>query len=561
MNTAAPGLTRFFFLCPFLVSVRIRLIREIRGCSSVLVLLLFCGSALFAQAPTYWQDVRPALRKHCIACHNARNVKEVDVSGGLALDSVDFMKSKKPVVIPGKSGDSEVLKRVLSKDDNTRMPPGDVRLPDETVTLLRRWIDGGALEGKKPEDTGTVITTRPIKRRKLPVTLATSALPPAGILDTGKPDKLSLTLRVGPLAPVTAVAFSPDGKLLAAGSYGRVCIWDTATARPIRTLTNVLGSVNDLKFSPDGSLLVVAGGQPSAQGDLRLFEVNGWKLKTALRGHEDVVACVAFRPDGKKLATASFDRSVRIWDMAGLKCEATLDGHSDFVYAVAYSPDGKLLASASKDRTVKLVDADSRAGKLTFSGMSLDVLAVAFNHDGTKVISSGYEPALSWWSTKTAEREKSSPGHRGAVHEIAVSRDGKTIASAGGDGSVILWDGASGTNIRTLTAGSLVYSVALAPDVRLVAAGCYDGLVRVFDVKTGRHLVTLLEMPGQAEGDWLALTPEGYVAGNKALAESAEWRMANRVVPSAGVWKALGKDDQVAAALRGQALSPPVFTK
>src|ERR1700739_2487015 len=112
-----------------------------------------------AQAPTYWQDVRPALRKHCIACHNARTAGEVEVSGGLALDKYDsFMKNpRKPLIHPGKSGESELVKRILSNDDTQRMPPSDKRLPGEVVVLLRRWIDSGAQEGKKPDETGSII--------------------------------------------------------------------------------------------------------------------------------------------------------------------------------------------------------------------------------------------------------------------------------------------------------------------------------------------------------------------------------------------------------------------
>lgn len=528
------------------------------------VLLCLCGSISFAQSPTYWQDVRPALRKHCIACHNTRNLKEVDVSGGLALDNFDaFMKNaKKPVVKSGKSADSELVKRVLSKEDNLRMPPGDAKMPEEVVLLLRRWIDTGANEGKKPDDTSTIITTTPPKRRKLPVSLTTSAIPAQGILDNGKPDKLTLTLRIGPLAPVTAVAFSPDGKWLAAGTYGRVTLWDLKSGQPAKALTNVLGSVNDLRFSPDGSVLVVAGGQPSAQGDLRLFESGTWKLKTVLRGHDDVVSSVAFRPDGKKLVTAGFDKTVRIWDMATLKSEALLEPHTDYVYSVAYSSDGKMIASASKDRTVKLMEADSHKGLLTFGGMTQDVMAVAFNVDGTKVLSSGYESSVHWWDTKTAARDRIVAGHRVSVNEISMSKDGKLFATAGGDGTVMLWDGASGTAQKTLTAGSLVYSVALSGDTRLVAAGCYDGFVRLFEVKSGRHLLSLLELAGTAnDADWLATTPEGYAAGSKALIEVGEWGMANRSIPAASVWKTLSKAEAVGAALRGETLAAPTFSK
>src|SRR5262249_23270158 len=147
---------------------------------------------------------------------------------------------------------------------------------------------------------------------KLDVTLTTTTVPPAGLLGPGSPAPLSLVLTAGPLAPVDAVVFSPDGKRLATGSYGQVTVWDLAEGRVEKVLTNVLGAVNDVRFSPDGKLLAVAGGQPSAKGDLRVFETSTWRLSSVLSGHDDVVASVAFSPDGKHLASASFDKSVRV---------------------------------------------------------------------------------------------------------------------------------------------------------------------------------------------------------------------------------------------------------
>src|SRR5262249_44626170 len=160
--------------------------------------------------------------------------------------------------------------------------------------------------------------------------------------------------------------------------YGLVTIWDLSSARPTKMLTNVLGAVNDLRFSRDGKILAVAGGQPSAKGDLRLFQVADWKLLAALRGPDDVVFAVAFNRDGSRLASASFDKTVRIWNMSrvpvgkGDLLERVLTGHSDFVYAVAFSPDGKHLASASKDRTVKLIETATGKSVFTFGGMEQD---------------------------------------------------------------------------------------------------------------------------------------------------------------------------------------------
>src|SRR5207248_2279344 len=107
-----------------------------------------------------------------------------------------------------------------------------------------------------------------------------------------------------------------------------------------------------------------------------------------------------------------------------------------------------------------------------------------------------------------------------------------------------------------LPVGSLVYAVALGPDGRLVASGSFDGFVRVFDVKTGRQLVTLLSV---GSDDWLAQTPEGYGTGSKLLIEAGEWLMAGRKAPVEKVWKALGQTEMLRKALHGETLAAPAF--
>lgn len=538
------------------------------------LLLLVAAMVSYAPAsagppadPTYWQDIRPILRKHCSVCHSTRNLKELDVSGGLALDSYAAIRKgtgQHPVLEPGRSGASILVQRVTSEDEEKRMPLGTTPLKPEVIALIRHWIDTGAKEGKNPDDPPIVAAVPATKRtRKLDVTLPTTTIPPKDLLDKARtPAKLELTLKVGPLAPVAAVAFSPDGKFLAVGSYRQVTVWDLDSVQPVKTLTNLLGTVNDVRFSPDGKLLAVAGGQPSAKGDLRLYSVADWKLAATLGGHEDVVFSVAFHPDGKRLASASFDKTVKLWDLLSHKAERTLTGHSDFVYAVAFSPDGKWLVSASKDRSVKLVETDTGKSRFTFSGMDQDVLAVVVSPDGKSVVSSGFDTALYWWNAETGLRVRLQNGHGNAVHELAFSKDGKWVVSAGADKTVRLWDGATGGPVRTLSVGSLAYAVAVSPNGKLIASGTFDGLVRLWDPATGRQLLTLLAIPTEGDRtDWLAMTPEGYTASSTELASQTQWRMAGQSVGAEAVWRALHHPEVVVRAARGETLEAPRFGK
>jgi WD40 repeat protein len=535
--------------------------------------LIFFPPVAKADDPTYWQDIRPILRKNCTVCHNAKNLKEFDVSGSLALDTYEgVLKGKRGrVVQPKHSKDSLLVKMITATDESKRMPRNAPPLTPETIALIQRWIDAGAKEGTAVAGASSSsdsrnVTIRGGRTRKLDVIFNTNAIPPKGLLGAANPGKLELVLKAGPLAPVTAVAFSPDGKWLAAGSYGQVVIWDLATARPTKILTNVLGAVNDARFSPDGKLLAVAGGQPSAKGDLRVYQTADWKLCATLGGHQDTVFSVAFSPDGKRLASASFDKTVKIWNLGSFKLEHTLTHHSDFVYGVTFSPDGQWLVSASKDRSVKMIDWTTGKSQFTFGGMEQDVLAVAVSPDGKSVVSAGLEPGLHWWDAQTGNRIRVQNGHGNAVNEICFSKDGRQVVSAGSDQTIRVWDGAAGALQRTISVGSVVYAVALSPDGRRIVSGSFDGRVCLWDLATGRQLVTLLTIPADKDlsaqnSDWLALTPEGYETNSPGLSSKGHWRMAGQSTTEDVVRKNLVKPEMVAKALRAEQVPPVAFAK
>jgi hypothetical protein len=449
------------------------------------------------------------------------------------------------------------------------MPLDAPPLTKEDIALIRRWIDTGAREGQKPDDEpAAIVTTRAAKTRKLDVILPTAAVaPPGALAKVG--GRLDLALKVGPLAPVTAVAFSPDNRLLASGSYGQVAVWDLTTAKPAKFLTNVLGAVNDLRFSPDGKVLAVAGGQPSAKGDLRLYQVEDWKLLGVLRGHDDVVFSVAFSQDGKHLASASFDKTVRVWNVGRIgnssaapefKEEHVHAGHSDFVYAVAFSPDGKYLVSASKDRTVKMVEAMSGKSAFTFSGMNEDVLAVAFSPDGKQVVSSGFEAGLYWWNPQTGERSRLQGGHGVATNELAFSKDGSRLISAGSDTTVRIWNPATAALVRSIGVGSIVYAAAISADNKRIASGSFDGLVRVWDENSGRLLLTFLALPAANNAhDWLALAPAGYAGASTGMMTLGRWRVAGQETIPGKAWQSLRQPELLVRAARGENVAAPTF--
>jgi WD40 repeat protein len=520
------------------------------------------SSSASAADPTYWKDVRPILRKHCTVCHSERKLDQLEVSAGLALDKPELIRKGSQngkVLVPGKPEESLIVSLLTAKDKKRAMPLDADPLSASDIETIRNWVATGAAEGVKPADDAVAVVAPATiaKVRKLPVTFATKAAMPK---TSATPGPLSVTLPIGPLPPVAAVAFAPDGKLLATGTYGRVTVWDLTTAKPAKVLTNVLGAVNDLKFAPDGKTLAVAGGQPSARGDLRLFDTKEWKLAASLGGHLDTVSNIAWSPDGTKLVSASFDKTVRLWDVKSEKVLHTFTGHSDFVYAVAFSPKGDWYATVSKDHSGRVIETATGKQLVTLSGMNDEVLTVAVRPGDAEVVTSGFESALQWWDPRTAEKTRRAGGPGVATHEIAIDPKGTLAAAAGGDGTVRLYKPDATSSLRSLAAGEPVFAVAIDAGGKRVASGGADGIVKIWDAADGRQLATLWSGPGSGDsGDWLAVAPEGYFSASDGLLPKAAWTASGKRVADVKSLDLLIAPAQVAKALAGAKVPEPVW--
>lgn len=298
---------------------------------------------------------------------------------------------------------------------------------------------------------------------------------------------------------VSDVAFSPDGKTLAAGvQKGMVRLWDVAGRKQRATLTQhdedgreQAQRISSVAFSPDGKMLAAVAGD----GTVGLWDVaEPRQIATLTASSSHPVRDVAFSPDSKLLATGSEDGKVRLWESDSRKDRelATLD-HGLPVSNVVFSPDGRTVASAgyepagSTEHTAKLWDVADRKARRTFNHPE-DVMGVAFVQGGEALVTVGTEDEVRRWDVASGLEGTplSADGAFTSTDEVVSSPDGKTLATAHWS-EVRLWDLADGEPRAVLTGNkSEVQNLAFSPQGRLLATAADDGKVRLWKTAKNR---------------------------------------------------------------------------
>ena len=309
---------------------------------------------------------------------------------------------------------------------------------------------------------------------------------------------------------VSGVAFSPDGRWLASGGRGsKLMIWDTATWEGL-----VLGrqsSIRGVAFSPDGRRVATAGWN----GDVKIWDTTGQKMvstfanqnkesKRNQKDGKDSVYCVAFSPDGNRIAFGGGKKqfiisegrgerafgkkneTIKLWDLAVRKELTPLHGHMGFIRGVAFSPDDRWIASGGTDLLVKIWDSATGREKLSLKEHTEAVTCVAFSPDGLRIASASADGTAIIWETATGQQLHTLSGHDGTVSSVAFSPDGLQIATGSFDKTAKIWDTTTGRELLTLSGhDDAVNSVSFSPtpaESDLLATASRDTTIRIWAV-------------------------------------------------------------------------------
>ncbi len=442
---------------------------------------------------SYFREVRPILQRHCSGCHQPSKA-----GGKLLLTSFDGLQKggeSGGLIVAGKPDESDLFAWI--EGDEPEMPRNADPLEPEQIATLRTWIAQGA-KNDTPESAIDRIT---------PENPPVYEAPPV----------------------VTALAYSPDSKLLAVSGFHETLLHEADGSGLVARLVGRGNRVNSLDFSPDGKLLAVAGGTPALFGELQLWNVEKRSLEASTTVSYDTLFGVRFDNDGGRLVFGAADNSVRLVGVPKLEPLMKLDAHADWTFGSAFSLDDKHLVSVSRDMSAKLWELPNEqfvdnVTSITPGALKGGLTVVRRHPKKDQILTAGADgtPRL-YKMFRTRKRiigddfnqirgYQSLPGR---VYDLAFDATGERFvvgASTADGGSARIYktgvydekavnNGGSLGQTRQETAqrtaqkmlvhelpgiDTPVFAVAFRPDGKQVAVAGFDGTIRLYDTETGK---------------------------------------------------------------------------
>ena len=441
------------------------------------LLALFCAAGpgvlkAVAEA-SYFRQIRPILQRSCQGCHQPA-IK----SGALDLTAYETFAAggnKGPAFKSG-APESSLVIGYLTGDRQPRMPFGVSPLSPDDIELFRGWISAGARD-----DT------------------------PAEAREAATPGKVP----VYHLAPViTALAWSPDGSLLAVSGYREVLLHKADGSGLAARLVGLSDRIQSLRFSRDGKTLIVAGGTPARFGEVQVWDVATHQLKRSITLTTDTLFGASLSPDGSRAAVGCADNTVRILDISTGKELLKISNHENWVLGTDFDVEGKRLVSVGRDQAAKLTDVSSGAFIENVNALRGELAAIARHPLRNLILIGGAErvPYLYMMdrpaSMKIADDStlvRKFEMQDGAIFAVAFSPDGSRLAVAGAADAVPVYQTETGERTAACKGEKGTYAVAFSPDGGNLATGGFDGKVRIFETQTGKLVRDFIPVPVEAQ--------------------------------------------------------------
>ena len=440
-----------------------------------------------AQQVSYYTQIRPILQASCQGCHQPAKPQ-----GDYIMTAFDAMvaggESGEVAITPGDPSASWILERITPIDGEAEMPPDGPPLADAEVELVRRWIEQGAINDTPENASRRYDTDNPPKYTRPPV--------------------------------VTSLDYSPDGRMLASSGFHEVFLLAADGSMQVGRLIGLSERIESVRFSPDGSMLAVAGGLPGRMGEIQIWDLSNKALKLSVPTTFDTVYGGSWSPDGTRIAYGGGDNSVRAVDAETGEELVFMAAHDDWVRDTIFSPDGKSIFSVSRDKTVKKTDFQTQrfVGNVTTHTPGVlqgGMIKVARHPSREEILVGGADgkPKLFMMATKAAPASGGNPNQireyyalPGRLFAVAFSPDGNWCyagSSLDGAGQIRGFETDSGKELWKLDLPeSGVFALAVRPDGNQLAAAGADGMIRFIDSASGKILNTV--NPVQLEAGELA---------------------------------------------------------